>query len=562
MQKIAESAAGLCIRLSLRFPKLVLGGALALTLVFAIVFLRMEREFLPPFNEGAIQVNMDLMPGNSLETSAKIADRAAELLTGIDGIDHVVRKTGRSEMDEHAVPVNTTEFICSVAREKITEFPRIVTEVQKTIGPENFPGTIAFYDQPLQHMMNALRSGSRAKIAIKVRGDDLDLIRRRSSELEKRLAGIDDIGTLRTLPIPTDLPQIQIKLKRDELARYGLLPNDVNRTVAIAMNGSVASRMQEEQRFFDIVVRLGEEYRENLDRLRQLPIRLPNQTLDPDFSALENGSDLNEGVSTGLVPLAAVADINTNATGPGQIDHENSRRQVMVQTSPTKRGAVEVKNDIDALLAPERDRLTEGGIDIKISGLFESEESASRLLAALTLLALLGVFLVLYHVFSSALLALEVMAILPLALVGAVAALWLTGQARTIPALVGMISLCGIASRNGILLMNHYFHLVEFEGESLDKKMIVRAGKDRVAPVLMTALTSAIGLVPLALSPHLPGRELLYPIAVVVIGGLVTSTVMEFFVRPALFWTFGRKSAENLIRQRKEQHHETAQIDS
>lgn len=553
VQKMSEGIASGAIRFSLRFPRLVLGGSTVVVIISAVIFLNLDRDFIPSFNEGAIQVNMDLMPGNSLETSVAIADKMAKQLVEVDGIDHVVRKTGRSEMDEHAVPVNTSEFICSVSKEKITDFSNIVDRLQKVISSENFPGTIAFYDQPLQHMINTLRSGSRAKIAIKVRGDDLDLIRKRSNEIEKLLNGIRDIGSLRLLPIQIDLPQIQINLKRDELARYGLLPGDVNRTVGTAMNGSVASSMLEDQRFFDIVVRMSEEYRENLEMLKQMPIRLPNRIPNLDVSLLEKkGQDGPKEQLSGLIPLSAVADIETNATGPGQIDHENSRRQVMIQTSPTKRGAVEVKNDIDSILKPNRDRLTEGGIDIKITGLFESEQSASRLLAALSILALVGVFLILYHIFSSGSLALEVMAILPLALVGAVGALWLTGQPRTIPALVGMISLCGIASRNGILLMNHYFHLVEFEGESMDKNMIVRAGKDRVTPVLMTALTSAIGLLPLAISPHLPGRELLYPIAVVIIGGLITSTVMEFFVRPALFWTFGRKKAEILIRQRKE----------
>ncbi|MDO5580519.1 MAG: efflux RND transporter permease subunit [Planctomycetia bacterium] len=551
IQKAAEGMAGMAIRFSLRFPWLILAGSAVVTLFFGAVFLKLDRDFIPSFNEGAIQVNMDLMPGNSLETSSAIADNMAKQLASLDGIDHVVRKTGRSEMDEHAVPVNTSEFICTVSKEKITDFPNIVDRVRKVISAENFPGTIAFHDQPLQHMINTLRSGSRSKIAVKIRGDDLDLIRRRSNDIMKMIAEIRDIGSPRSLPIQIDLPQIRIDMKRDELARYGLLPNDINRTIRIAMNGSVASSMQEDQRSFDIVVRMNENYRENLEMLKQMPIRLPNQ--QPNRASLldnKGNNDQKEPIS-GMIPLSTVANIETGASGPGQIDHENSQRQVMVQTSPVKRGAVEVKNDIDAVLKSNWDHLTEGGIDIKITGLFESEQSASRLLAALSLLALLGVFLILYHLFSSGSLALEVMAILPLALVGAVGALWLTDQPRTIPALVGMISLCGIASRNGILLMNHYFHLVEFEGESLDKNMIVRAGKDRVAPVLMTALTSAIGLLPLALSPHLPGRELLYPIAVVVIGGLITSTMMEFFVRPALFWTFGRKKAEILILQRK-----------
>lgn len=533
VQKLAEGLAGLAIRFSLRHPVFVLGGSVLLTAFFAGLFTAMPRDFLPAFNEGAIQVNMDLMPGTSLETTSEITNRLGDALAAVDGVESVVRKTGRSEMDEHAVPVNTSEFICSISRDRVTEFPRILEEIRAMIGPEHFPGTIAFYDQPLQHMINTLRSGSRSKITIKIGGADAETLRRRSAEIERLLAEIDDIGSPRTLPIQTDLPQLQIRLNREELAKYGLLPNDVNRVVATAMNGTTASAVTEKGGFFDVVVRLSENYRENIDLLKQLPIRLP--------SGAESG---------GSVPLSAVADINASATGPGEIDHENSQRQVTVQTNPIRRGAVEVKQEIDRALHSEWDELTQDGVDIKVTGLFESEQSASRVLAAMSLLSLLGVFLILYRVFNSANLALEVMAILPLALVGAVAALLLTGQPRTIPALVGMISLCGIASRNGILLMNHYFHLVEHEGESLSRKMIVRAGQDRVAPVLMTALTSAIGLLPLAVSPDLPGRELLYPIAVVVIGGLVTSTVMEFFVRPALFWTFGRKTAQRILNER------------
>ena len=551
--RISESVAAECIKFSLTFPKTILALALLFVVGGTALFLRLPRDFIPPFNEGAIQVNLDLMPGNSLETSSKIADRMADDLIAVDGVASVLRKTGRSEMDEHAVPVSTTEFICAVEPDRVAEFPEIFAEVGRRITPERYPGTLTFRDQPLQHLINSLRSGSSSKITLKVRGDDLSLLRRRCTEIQSHLREISTLTESRTLPIQSDLPQIRVDLNRDALERFGLLPDDVNRTVALAMNGTVATTVLEGQKLFDVVLRFGEEYRENIDQLRRLPIPLPAaQNIEAPLRERRRPAEQNNRSSVtraGLIPLSDVAVINEHAYGPGQIDHENGRRQVMVQTGPKTGGAVEAKNEIEQRLAPMFAEMTEEGIDVKITGLFESERSATRRLAALTLLSLCGVFIILRRAFGSTNLALQILAVLPPALVGAALALAFTGQGRTVPALVGMISLCGIASRNGILLVNHYFHLMRQEGEKLDKAMIVRAGRDRVAPVLMTALTSAIGLAPLAVSPNLPGKELLYPVAVVVIGGLATSTVMEFFLRPALFWLFGRKAVERLTKK-------------
>ena len=555
-QYFASSA----IRCGLDYPLSTLFCAVALGVGGLYVFRSLDRDFMPPFNEGAIQVNLDLTPGVSLETSSEVAEKLALRLAEIDGISAVVRKTGRSEMDEHAVPVNTSEFICSVDQTVGRDFNEIVDEVRGVIDSENVPGTIASYDQPLQHLINHLRSGTRAKIAIKVTGDNLSILRERVAEIQKLIADVDDIGALRVEPIQADLPQVQIRLKRDALARYGLTPQDVDQTVEIAMNGSVATTVLEGERPVELLTRLGEDVRENIDALKRLPIRLPEKTKrfvpasNPESAIAAAVSGANEEAETdyaasqpGVIPLSEVAEIDAQAFGPGQIDRENGRRQVVVQSSPRYRGAVEVKEDVEARLATRWNELTADGVDVRVSGLFESEQSASRTLTALSLFSALCIFLILYRMFRSANLALQVMAIVPLALVGAVGALWLTGQSRTIPGLIGMISLCGVASRNGILLLERYLHLVRYEGETLSKSMILRAGRERVAPVLMTALTSAIGLFPLAAAPNLPGREILYPIATVMIGGLLTSTALEFFVRPALFWRFGLKSARRVL---------------
>jgi Cu/Ag efflux pump CusA len=216
------------------------------------------------------------------------------------------------------------------------------------------------------------------------------------------------------------------------------------------------------------------------------------------------------------------------------------------------RGSVDVKKDIDRVLAPYMNELTAGGVHLEMTGLFQSEQESTRELMLFSAVSLLCILLVLYRMFGSINLSLQIMSALPLALIGAVAAIVLTGQARSIPSLVGMISLCGIASRNGILIIDHYFHLVRHEGESFTKEMLVKAGRNRVAPVLMTMLTATLGLLPITFSPDVPGREILYPIATVIVGGLITSTLMEFFVRPALFWTFGRKTAERIIERERE----------
>lgn len=562
--KTTQAIAGFAIRISLRFPGTIISCAIGLGTIGVLTFISLERDFMPPFNEGAIQVNLDLVPGTSLETSSEVATRLEEELIKIKGIDAVVRKTGRSEMDEHAVPVNTSEFICTVNHNSNTEFNKIVDEVRSIIKAENLPGTIASYDQPLQHLLNHLRSGTNAKIAIKLNGDNLSKLRAETTRIQDLLKDVEDVGSLRADPIQADLPQVQIRLKRDSLAKYGLTPEDVDQTISVALNGSVATTALEGERPVDVLTRLGNNYREDLELLPRLPIRLAdkennlllsNYQLDESLSTkVMNESNLSASLlnqssfaPNGIVPLSELADIDIRAQGPGQIDRENGRRQVVIQVNPRHRGAIEVKEEIEKRLDSHLTEQSTDDVDVRISGLFESEESATRTLLALSCLSALTIFLLLFKMFKSVNLALQVMAIVPLALVGAVIALKITGQSRTIPSLIGMISLCGVASRNGILLLERYLHLVQYEGERLTPQMILRAGKERVAPVIMTALTSMIGLLPLALAPNLPGREFLYPIATVMIGGLLTSTVLEFFVRPALFWNYGLKAAQKVI---------------
>jgi HME family heavy-metal exporter len=309
-----------------------------------------------------------------------------------------------------------------------------------------------------------------------------------------------------------------------------MIPEDVNAKIETAMRGIVTTEIMEGKRSIDVVLRAADSYRENLDALAQMPIQTPGGQ---------------------LIPLSLVADIDRNATGPNRIDHEAGQTQITIQMNPQTRAAVDVKNDIDRVLAPHMKELTSKGVYLEMTGLFQSEQESSRTLLLLSVVSLVCILLVLYRMFGSVNMSLQVMSALPLAMVGAVAAIVITGQDRSIPNLIGMISLCGIASRNGILIIDHYFHLVRHEGEAFTKEMLVKAGRNRAAPVLMTTLTAMLGLLPITFSPDTPGREILYPIATVIVGGLITSTLMDFTVRPALFWLFGRRTAEKMIEREK-----------
>jgi HME family heavy-metal exporter len=334
-------------------------------------------------------------------------------------------------------------------------------------------------------------------------------------------------GVKDVLPEPQILiTQLRIQLDRHQLARFGLTPDDVNKFVETAMHGRVVSEVLLGQRTFDLFVRLDEPYRENLEALRRMSLELP------------------EG---GTTPLSSVANVNVYlAGGPNTINREQVRRRVVLQCNMGGRGLVDAVRDIQQRLKPVQDNLPPGYF-IEYGGHFESQQSASRMIGVLFLISLSGMFLVLFTMFRSVNFSLQVMAALPMAFIGAVAAIELTGQTLTIASMVGFISLCGIATRNGILLLDHYLHLVKHEGETWSRQMIVRAGKERLAPVLMTALTAGIGLVPLALAAGEPGKEILYPVATVIIGGLVSSTLLEFLVRPALFWTIGCKAGERIV---------------
>ncbi len=521
-----KAIAGRLIGVSLRIPIPVLVLACMGVLASAVALFRLESDFLPPFDEGAVQINVVLPPGTSLQTSQAVAQKVESRLQQIDEIEAFVRKTGRAELDEHAVPVSASEIIAALDAESGKSREEIIEEIREALA--DIPGITTSVEQPLAHLISHMLSGVQAEVAVKLYGDDLNILRRTAREMEGAIAGVPGVEDLQVEP-QVEVPQLRIEVDGHQLTKYGLRRQDINEFVETAMNGVVVSEVLIGQRTFDLLVRLDEPHREDVEAVRRLSIDLP------------------EGGTTSLESLARIYE----ATGPNTIHREQVRRRIVIQCNTSGRGLVDIVQDIKGRLKPIEQRLPSGYF-VEYGGQFESQKSASRRMAVYFAGAIVGMFLVLYTMFRSTNLSLQVMIALPMAFIGSVAALYLTGQTLTVAAMVGFISLCGIASRNGILLINHYLHLVRHEGETWTRAMIVRAGQERVAPVLMTALTSGIGLVPLALAAGEPGKEILYPVATVIIGGLITCTILEFLVRPALFLQFGMGSARRTMERSEE----------
>ncbi|MEI8228704.1 MAG: efflux RND transporter permease subunit, partial [Planctomycetota bacterium] len=515
---VLKALAGWAIRVSLRHPVVILSAVVVAVGVSVGVVTQLGRDFLPPFNEGCVQVNAILPPGTSLDTSNAVASMVDQRIKAIRGVATFGRRTGRAELDEHAEGVNASEIIVSFDPRSGRGREEIIAELRETLA--EVPGVVISVEQPLAHLISHMLSGVKAQVGIKLYGDDLAVLRRTAERMKAAIEGVPGVKDLMVEP-QVEIPQLQIAIRRDKLMEYGLTPDDINEFIETAMNGRVVSEIVQGERKFDLVVRLDDRYRGDVEALKRLPINLRNG---------------------GRVPLEKVATV-TRASGPNTINRENVRRRIVLQCNTAGRDLNGVVEDIQGRLAKIQAALPPGYF-LEYGGQFESQRQATRMIGLLSLVSLAGMFFALYTLFRSANLALQVLAALPMAAIGAVAALVLTRQSFTVASMVGFISLSGIASRNGILLIAHYLHLVRHEGEGFTPEMVERAGRERVAPMLMTALTAGIALIPLVLAAGEPGKEILYPVATVILGGLVSSTLLDFFVHPALFWCFGRAQAE------------------
>lgn len=520
------------IRFSMAWPSLLL-----LVTWIAVGFAtwqltRLGRDFLPPFDEGSILVNVTLPPGSSLDASNQVSrlidDKFRERQRTAENPDgeilHFVRRTGRAEMDEHAAPVNAGEYILSMNPAIRHSRDEVIHELLTSLR-EEVPGVDIEVEQPLAHLISHMVSGVYAQIAIKVVGDDLDTLLGAAEQIRTVVAEIPGVTPPVIEPVQ-QTEELHIELRSDDLAKYGLTRGYVARVMQTALQGDVVSQVLEGQRRFDLLVRLEDEARTDYTSLGRLRIELPD-----------------EG---GQVELSALADIYSGV-GPNAVNRENARRRIVIRCNTQDRDLASAVAEIQERVAAKV-TLPEGYF-IEYGGQFESQQHATRLIGILAAVSAVGMFVVLMILFPSVRIVGQILNALPTAFIGGVLALVLTSQTLTVASLVGFISLGGIAVRNGILLVTHYFHLMRDEGEPFSAEMILRGSLERLAPVLMTALTAGIGLAPLVAGGQEPGREILYPVATVILGGLVTSTFCEFLIHPGIFWRFSGKDADRLVRE-------------
>jgi HME family heavy-metal exporter len=496
----------------------LLAAALAAVAVAAATIPFFPRAFLPPFNEGTLTVNVLLNPGTSLAESNRIATQAERLVAAVPEVTQVGRRTGRAELDEHAEGVHYTEMDVDLkpsgrSREEIIDDIRArlaVLPAASNVG------------QPISHRLDHLLSGVRAQIALKVYGDDLDTLRGLAADLQGRLAKIPGVTDLQ-IEKQVLIPQIKIRLDYAQAALYGVAPGTLLRSLEQMIEGEHITEIIEGNRRFDLVLRLPESER-GAGALANLLIEAPG----------------------GRIPLSRVASVE-EGDGPNQVNRENSRRRIVISANTDGSDMARVIQGIRAGIAAKP---LPDGYFTALEGQFQAQEQAARLIAGLALVSLAMIFLVLYSRYRSAALTLIIMGNIPLALVGSVAALWISGQPLSVAALVGFITLTGIATRNGILKISHYINLCAFEGATFGRAMIVQGSLERLTPVLMTALVAAFALVPLLLSADAPGKEVLHPVAVVIFGGLVSSTLLDTLLTPVMFWRWGQRPLERLLAAR------------
>lgn len=495
----------------------LVAGALAVLVALAAVPF-FPTTFLPPFNEGTLLIGMRLNPGVTLAESAALARQAEVLVKQVPEVTHVGRRSGRAELDEHAEGVHVSEL--DVGLKPTHELERSMGEISADIRSRlvHLPAAVSI-GQPISHRIDHMLSGVRSQIAIKIFGEDLDTLRGQADVLRGRLAAIPGIADLE-IEKQVLAPQIKVRIDYAAAAQYGVPAPQVLATLQSLVEGEKVTQIVEGGRRFALVVKLPEEAR-SADGLQNILIETPS----------------------GRVPLSKIASID-ESDGPNQISRDDGKRRIVLSANAQGRALSDIVSDMRRIVAETK--LPEGYF-VTLGGQFQAQEEASRLVGLLSLVSLTLMFVVLYSRYQSTRLSLLIMANIPLALVGAVLGLWLSGQPLSVAALVGFITLAGISVRNGILKVSHYINLMRLEGEEFDHKMIVRGSLERLAPVLMTALVTAFALAPLLFEAEQPGTEVLHPVAVVIFSGLISSTLLDTFLTPAMFWLFGRKDAERLM---------------
>lgn len=495
--------------------KTTLGAVLALFAVALGIFFSLGSSFLPAFNEGSFTINVSTLPGVSLEESDNVGRRAEELLLTVPEIKTVARKTGRAELDEHALGVNVSEIEAPFELGKRSK-KEVVAEVRAKLN--TLPGVNVEIGQPISHRIDAMLSGTRANIAIKLFGTDLDKMFLLGNQIKSVIAGIPGIADL-NVEQQIERPQLQIVPNREMMAKYGITPSEFNDMVEVYLAGKVVSQVYEGNKVFDLTLKAADDSRNSIEEIRNISV---------------------DAVG-GKIPFGQIAQIRS-AAGPNTINRENVARKIVISANVSDgdlQGAVtRIQKAIrDNIELPE-------GYHVEYGGQFESAQSASRTLLFTSLMAIIVIFLLLYGQFKDVRQASAVLLNLPLALIGGVFAIFFADKIISIPAIIGFISLFGIATRNGMLLIDRYNEL-RSEGLSLHDA-VIKGSLDRLNPILMTALTSALALVPLALGGELPGNEIQSPMAKVLLGGLLTSTMLNGFIIPVVYILISRRKREGI----------------
>lgn len=522
VRRMKSAFRGTWLRLALDAPFAVFLAAGVLLAAAAALYPTMGKEFLPPFREETLLVALTAAPGTSLRQTSELADAADRLLLSVPEVRKVGRRLGRAERGDHVVPVSTVEFDI-----ELDDGGRPRSEVTAEIRDKlrTIPGTFSALSGPLADRIGHMLSGVSAKVAIKVFGPNLDEIRRIGTQIQgiaKKIPGLEEAKIEQQSPIP----QLRIEMDRERALAYGVTAGSLNRQLSSLIGGEVVGQLYEGQRAIDLVLRLPEEWRESPERLSQMYM---------------------DTVDSHRIPLGLVANIR-KATGPNVIMRENMERRFVVSVNPTERDlaslVTQLRSDVEAnVTVPE-------GYHIRFEGEYRERQAAGRRIAILSGVVLLAMAFLLRAYFGAGFLAAQVLCDVPLALMGGVFFAWMLGNSVSIATLVGLVAVGGVAARNSVMMLSHYLHLMRHEGRKFGREMIERGTLERSVPVLMTSLSAGIALLPLVLAAESPGKEILHPVAVVIVGGLLTSTFMGLGVTPAVFYLFGRRAAEQAIDKR------------
>jgi len=504
------------LNFSLRHSGLIIVLAVFFTIGTIITLPFMGRSFLPEFNEGTLTIGMVSIPGTALEESEKIGLMAETILLEHPAVKSTARRTGRTEMDQHSMGSHAHEIEVQLDLSKMSK-AEMLEDLRREMSI--VPGTVITFGQPISHRIDHMLSGTRANIAVKIFGPDLYKLRSLAEEIKTKMQTIPGVVDL-AVDLQTDIPQLKVKVNRENLALFGLSVEDVNDMIDIAFMGLPVSQVYEGQNRHDIVIRYAPEYRSDVEAIRNALIDTPDG---------------------GKIPLSMVTDIQVDK-GPNYISRENVQRKIVVQANVADRDLLGVVDEIKQKIAKDVDLPQE--YYVEFGGQFESASEATRRITLLSLLSIIAIFVTLYLEFGNFRQSLLVMVNLPLALIGGVVALFITDGVITIASMVGFITLFGIAVRNGIIMVSHYNHLIEDENKSL-QEAIIQGSLERLNPILMTALTTGLALLPLALSMDKPGSEIQAPMSIVILGGLMTATFLNMIVIPVLFERWGMRQNRN-----------------